>query len=337
MSERVNGGEVGGWVGRIQWRQFTFPSWAEGAAFASPYHAGNDGMLPLHHAAKSGHFGKVKALLDAEPGAVDHVDNYGATPLHLACSSCGGDQRCMELLLAAAPEFAKVRDEEGQAPLNLAAGELPELYSVRSVCIPPLRALDRGSLKECPSLSAAGSGSLRAVQLLLAAAPETASAEMLGPMQMFGGRTPLMAAIYESHMDVAALLVAAMPTDAALSSLQHMTFLSVSLFSSGTDPAIIRPLFADVVASHAPLTDAQWAHIPSSCQGLSRALPAALACSADQARQVVRRLPPEDTQRLRTAALCLHRLQLRSQEGEPVPLPPAIQQRILTLLFQAGP
>ena len=35
--------------------------------------------------------------------------------------------------------------------------------------------------------------------------------------------------------------------------------------------------------------------------------------------------------------LCLHRLQLRSQEGEPVPLPPAIQQRILTLLFQAGP
>ena len=101
-------------------------------------------MLPLHHAAKAGHYGKVKALLDAEPGAVDHVDNFGATPLHLACSSSGGDQRCMELLLAAAPESAKVRDEQGQAPLNLAAGELPELYSASSVCIPPLH-LIRGA------------------------------------------------------------------------------------------------------------------------------------------------------------------------------------------------
>ena len=58
--------------------------------------------------------------------------------------------------------------------------------------------------------------------------------------------------------------------------------------------------------------------------GLARALPAALACSANQARQLVRRLPPQAVQRLRTAALCLAHV----QRCLPL-LPLALVERIL--------
>ena len=73
------------------------------------------------------------------------------------------------------------------------------------------------------------------------------------------------------------------------------------------------------------------------CEGLSQYLPAVQACSVDHARQLVRRLPPAQTQRLRTLALCLARVQQRLPQCPrlrhplwPEYLPPAAVQRILS-------
>lgn len=76
-------------------------------------------------------------------------------------------------------------------------------------------------------------------------------------------------------------------------------------------------LFADFVAAHCPLRPAVWARIPNACPGIGRALPAAFAHSTEQASLLVRRLPYGDAARLRTAALCLARLQHRL--GLPLP------------------
>ena len=110
------------------------------------------------------------------------------------------------------------------------------------------------------------------------------------------------------------VLSAAMPTGAALKDL------------CAAETASSRQLLPKFIASRLPLTDAQWALIPIAPRlRLARALPAALARSGDQARQLVRRLPPADAERLRTAALCLaHAPQLPQQH-----LPIALVERIL--------
>ena len=59
-----------------------------------------------------------------------------------------------------------------------------------------------------------------------------------------------------------------------------------------------------------PLSAANWALVPAPCPGIERVLPAALACSTDQAAQVVRRLPAAAREWLRTAVLCLGRCRL---------------------------
>ena len=89
-----------------------------------------------------------------------------------------------------------------------------------------------------------------------------------------------------------------MPTDAALEDL------------CTADEPLTNKLLPAFVARRLPLTVTQWALIPiAPIPGLARALPAALACSVDQARQVLRRLPQANAQRLRTTALCLARVQ----------------------------
>ena len=69
------------------------------------------------------------------------------------------------------------------------------------------------------------------------------------------------------------------------------------------------PLFTDFLLAPGglPLSAADWALVPTPCPGIGRALPAALACSPDQAAQVVRRLPPADVASLRSGAVCLSR------------------------------
>ena len=73
------------------------------------------------------------------------------------------------------------------------------------------------------------------------------------------------------------------------------------------------------------------AQVPFHCPGLGRALPAALAHSPCQTRQLMRRLPRSDLIRLRLGALCLTRAQ-RSLEA---PLPAPILQQTLCLALDA--
>jgi len=57
-----------------------------------------------------------------------------------------------------------------------------------------------------------------------------------------------------------------------------------------------------MVQARLPLSEADWALLPSPCPGLLPALPAALACPLEQARQLVSRPPAVDKERLRDAA-----------------------------------
>ena len=70
--------------------------------------------------------------------------------------------------------------------------------------------------------------------------------------------------------------------------------------------------------------------IPTACPGLGRALPSALACSDEQASQLVCHLPPADSERLRTFALCVARRQRSNEECWPQYLPAAVVKRILS-------
>ena len=91
------------------------------------------------------------------------------------------------------------------------------------------------------------------------------------------------------------------------------------------------PLFADFAIARLPLSEDEWALLPSHCPGLGRALPAALAHSATQASRLVRRLPPGNAERLRTFALCLARVQRRSG----IQLPVAIVDVLLSQSIDA--
>lgn len=106
------------------------------------------------------------------------------------------------------------------------------------------------------------------------------------------------------HDEAARCLLAAGPAAAALAAIQV-----------GGPPA--QHLFADFVAARCPLRKGRWSGILHACPGIARALPAAYSHSPQQARQVVRRLPPADAERLRTFALCLARMQRRL--GLPLP------------------
>ena len=161
---------------------------------------------------------------------------------------------------------------------------------------------------QCPSFSRCG-------RPLLAAGADALTKDN-------AGWTPL-AALHSGHSHAAEALLAAMPTDAALEDLCSANTL------------LARQLLPAFIVDRPPHTAAQWtaawAAFPtdSPCPGLGHALPAALACSVDQAGQLVRRLPAADAQRLRTAALCLTARPHPSAHG-PLHLPSAIVQRILS-------
>ena len=79
------------------------------------------------------------------------------------------------------------------------------------------------------------------------------------------------------------------------------------------------PLFPHIVACHA-LTQAEWQLLPSPCPGLADVLPAIYCRSAAEAALLVAHLPPTDQHRLRTAALCLARIQNQLHMHLPGPL-----------------
>ena len=94
------------------------------------------------------------------------------------------------------------------------------------------------------------------------------------------------------------------------------------------------------IAKCFPLSPQKWGLIPLvPIPGLGRVLPAALAASPTVAREVVRRLPPADFDRLRTAALCMARMQRcteqRREQCWPQYLPRGVVEHILSLFYDA--
>ena len=125
------------------------------------------------------------------------------------------------------------------------------------------------------------------------------------------GCTPLEVCLHlgpaEKRMELARRLLPHGPARSALHSLRIHR------------PASL-PLFADLVITRQGLESHEWALVPSPCAGQGRALPAALAASHEQAVQLLSRLPPADSARLRCFALALHRVQARCRVYLPQPL-----------------
>ena len=145
------------------------------------------------------------------------------------------------------------------------------------------------------------------------------------------GRTALFLALQFPHwssprLEVVSLLMGAVASGAALQDL------------CSANTVMSRRLLPGFLVRTLPLSDAEWALIPAPWQGpsLSCVLPGALAKSHGQARQLVRRLPPLDSQRLRTFALCVGRMQRLAAGPQPEPcwpleLPSDVVHRILSM------
>ena len=236
----------------------------------------------------------------------------------------------MTALVAAGSDVGAV-EAIGQTPLMLAAGNIQSAQE--AVAAMDLLVASGADLRAKDVVF--GEGVLHYavmnpdVEAAVATAWAAAAAGADVRARSSSGLTPLSKVLQMAPAaDVAQLLaMESWSTDAVLEDLD-----------SAAMPDSTRQLLPDFIARRAPLTAAQWASVwallpapGDPCPGLGRALPAALACSADQATQVVRRLPPADSQRLRTFALCVTRVQQDHHSLWPLYLPPAVAERILSM------
>ena len=316
------------------------------------------GQSPLSHAAHRGQEAAVRLLLEAAPAAAHRADRGARLPLHWA--ACGGNEAIVQLLLGAAPEACMAADSDGCLPLHLAAqsaereGVMALLLAAASAgavlsdsqgMLPLHKAAIWGSeamvrlLLEvapaaascaalssgvCPLHCAAASGNSGAVQLLAEAAPAAAALcagippalpleiALQGVARRWRGHNPRA-----DYTRAARLLLPATPLDDALSAL-----------AAAGEAA--QPFYPSLVAGR-PLSHEQWRRVPAPCSGLAAALPAVLERSEAQAGWLVERLPMEERERLRTAALSL----ARAQRLRRMHLPAALVGRVLALA--AGP
>jgi hypothetical protein len=260
------------------------------------------GWLALHIAAHNGHTASCQLLLDSSPQTATAAANDGRLALHTAAQN--GHTATCQLLLGKAPEAATAVDSKGWLPLHCAAQSGHAAICQVLLAMAPESAASGDKDSDMPLHVAAYNGHTATCRLLLERAPEAAS------VVDKEGITPLQAALDPeegpSHLDTARCLLAFGPASAVLAAL-HST------------PAAL-PLFADFVIARPLLTSEEWAAMPTLCPGLGCALPAVLARSTDQARHLVQHLPPADAQRLRTAALSLHRAQTALDRALPAPV-----------------
>ena len=152
---------------------------------------------------------------------------------------------------------------------------------------------------------AAAEGHTDVVRALLEAAPHTAMVQADND-----GPTPLECALFaeQPHVKAARCLLTAGPADNVLAALWAVAYEAAAAADEERTSTVLS-LVADGVAAHTPLSDAEWAQVPTPCPGLGAALPIVLARSAAQAAHLVTHLPAEGARCLRTAALCLARAQ----------------------------
>ena len=151
-----------------------------------------------------------------------------------------------------------------------------------------------------PLALAALNGHMEAALALVAAAPDTCLTRHLST-----GYCPVEWALHNGHWAVARCLLEHGPQPPAAAVLKVLGLCSH--LANISDEAIA-PLCV-LLAARQPLTPADWQQLPAPCPGLGAALPAVLARSEAEAAQLVARLPPADKQRLRTAALCIGRVE----------------------------
>lgn len=258
---------------------------------------------PLFAAAASGHASVVAVLLGAAPGTafleeLEFETGWYCTPLHAAAAE--GHAAVVELLLAAAPQTAVQAAKDGTNPLHAAAtgGHVEAAWQLVAAAptTAKLAAVGASNTGDTPLHEAAARGDSAVIQLLLDAAPEAAAATNASRL------TPLGTALRNRQATARGMavhcLLPATPTAVVLSELA----------SAGAAGLCFYP---DAIAARLPLSAAEWAMLPASCPGLGRALPAVLAHSPAQARQLVHHLPAADLHRLQTFALCLQHEQAR--------------------------
>ena len=278
-------------------------------------------------AAASGDLPALRRLLAADPGLAARVSTaysqYCSTPLSRAAFS--GQEAAARLLLEAAPGAALAADRSGMLPLHWAAcGKSEAIVRLLLAAEPAAASAPDSSYARYPLHYAAEYGRVAAARLLADAAPAVAAVRARDPPEI-----PLYIALWGAsnslrlgfpapeHIETARALLPATPAEEALSVLEQ----------AGAELA--PPLFPILAASQA-LSPGQWERVWDGSH-LGAALPAVLARSEAEAGLLVRRLPAEERQRLRTAALCLERAQRRLG----VELPGAVVGRVLALA--AGP
>ncbi|KAI7845031.1 hypothetical protein COHA_001397 [Chlorella ohadii] len=237
-----------------------------------------------------------------EVGQDINLSDLAWSPLHTAAA--GGSTTCAAALLDTEPRLATLPTVNGFLPAHIAA--LHGHAEVLQLLLEGPEADAAGTQTEeglLPLHCAAMDGRIECVRLLLGVAPASAAAQ----------------------------------TDAGTTAL-HIASMCARPLGGGSDHAAVRAescngsldrAFSDAVASHLPLSVAEWSLVPETCPGLSRALPAVLPHGHEQAGQLVRRLTQADKARLRTAALSMARMQKLARAS----LPPALFERIVAEMF----
>ncbi|PRW33560.1 Arabinanase levansucrase invertase [Chlorella sorokiniana] len=252
------------------------------------------GDLAIHLAAAELHTDVLQVLLRAAQHTAAVRNRDGNLPLHEA--ALWGGTAAVSLLLSAAPALQHERGDDGRTPLHMAASE--GQLDVARLLLNPTALWSRDRCGNLPIHIAVSSQSPAVIQLLLAADPATAAAvNMHGCIPL---SSALLLARTTGQTAAAECLIGTAPTDGVLAELAQVEAADLA---NGRQPELVsHRLYVALAATHlrtVPFTDAQWERLPRPCAGIGRALAAALACSPEQAQQVVRRLPPADADRLR--------------------------------------
>lgn len=222
----------------------------------------------------------------------------------------------MRLLLAAAPDTVLARTALGVSPLHLCAlrGSAACAQVLLTTVGTHLAFVGSAQSANLPLHHAAVRNQVCVMRVLLDAAPEAATTHnsrgetpLAHTLQCEGALQPGGSEDQPDCSDAVRCLLGYGPGPAVLASLA----------AAGT---AAQPFYADFVVQRQPLSDEEWAAVPTPCQGLHRALPAVLERSEQQAQQLVRHLTAAEVQRLQCGALCLARVQRCCGVHLPVPL-----------------
>ena len=96
----------------------------------------NFGYTPLHVACWNGSSSIIQILVNAQGNAASVMDKEGRTPLHLACSSCPPPTvGTVEALIEANPDALMAKDAHGHTPLSLLCERHEERLRVAIDCM----------------------------------------------------------------------------------------------------------------------------------------------------------------------------------------------------------